>query len=258
MADSTEKQFTFDSMGFRAGFGVRVVFLLFNFELRAIQFGIDYDRKKVGNPSGGFHENGWRFAWYALNDSYTLETYDLQDIDDSDGFPGVKITLPSNTFTAQQMFGPDDAEMVMDQIDALAFNPQDLPTNEFQISGYSSSGNAFRLASNLSSGTKHQLLTVGNENYLLYTVSREDAKHAVDSSMLVLSKVQSTGESVGLAHPVTGSTELNQNYLPIDDDKTGDLDFRAEVQGDHIHVVWVSYTEIFSIRIRMQSVKNSL
>lgn len=241
MLASDEKQFTFDSMGFRAGFGVRVVFLLFNFELRAIQFGVDYDRTKVGNPSNGFQDNGWRFAWYALNDSFTLETYNLQDIDDSDGFPGVKITLPSNTFTAQQMFGPENAEMVMEQIDALAFDPESLPTNEFQISGYSSSGNAFRLASNLSSGTKHQLLTVGNENYLLYTISRQDAQHTVDSSMLVLSKVQSTGESVGLAHPVTGSTEINRNYLPIDDDKTGDLDFRAEVQDNRIHVVWVNY-----------------
>ena len=37
--------FSFDSMEFRAGIGVRVVLLLFSFELDAIQFGIDFRKE---------------------------------------------------------------------------------------------------------------------------------------------------------------------------------------------------------------------
>ena len=71
--------FSFESMGFRAGIGVRVVFFMFNFELDAIQFGIDYDKNKdtFGNTdpdeSDGFNEDGWKFAWYALNEMESLE-----------------------------------------------------------------------------------------------------------------------------------------------------------------------------------------
>ena len=61
----------------------------------------------------------------------------------------------------------------------------------------------------------YQLLTVGQDNYLLYTISRENPANTVDSNMLVLSKLQNTGETVGLAHPVTGSTATNQNLSLI-------------------------------------------
>ena len=243
--DDKVEPFSFDSFNFRAGFGVRVVLLLFNFELDAIQFGINYskgmDTKYGGSPEDGFHDNGWKFAWYTLNGGQTISSYDLREVDDSEGFPGIRITLPSNTFAAQQIFGPENAQMVLDEIDALAFDPENLPGKEFQISGYSSSGDAFRLAKDLATGTDYQLLTVGQDNYLLYTISRENPANAVDSNMLVLSKLQNTGETVGLAHPVTGSTATNQNYLPVEDDGTGDLDFGAQVSGDTIHVSWVTY-----------------
>ena len=241
LGDDKVTPFSFNSMTFRAGFGVRVVLILFNFELDVVQFGIDYSKEQVGKGEDGFKKNGWKFAWYVLNGGETIKSYDLSGVDDSDGFPGIKITLPSNTFTAQQIFGPENAKMVVDEISAFAFDPENLDDNEFQISGYSSSRDAFRLATGLATGTDYELLTVGQDNYLLYTISRENPQNPVDSNMLVLSKIQNTGENVGLAHPATGSTESGKNYLAVDDDDTGDLDFSGNATGDTIHVSWVSY-----------------
>jgi len=245
--DSEIEAFTFDSFNFRAGFGVRVVALIFNFELDAIQFGINYarpyDTKYGGTPDDGYHANGWKFAWYALNGGETLGAFS-SDGTAEEGFPGVRITAPVNTFTAQQIFGPEKAQMILDEIESLAFDPTNLPTNEFQISGYSSSGDAFRLATDLNSAADYQLVTLGQDNYLLYTISTS-ATNSVDANTLVLSKVKNTGETVGLVHPVTGA---EGGYLVVDTEaaKTGDLDFNAQASGDTIHVSWVSYASTTS------------
>ncbi len=242
--DDETEDFSFDNFLMRAGFGVRVVLLLFQFEMDMIQFGIDYDSgmdvDKGGeyDPESGFRENGWKFAWYAFNAMKELDSYSL---DAEEGFPGVKITIPANTYNAQQLFGPELAEDVMDEIGALAYNPSNLADNAFQISGYSSSGDAFRLAEGLGSGADYQLLTVGSDNYLLYTISRDpsEIQNAVDANLLVLSRIQNTGASVGLVNPVDAASATP--YIRVDDDNTGDLDFSGRVSGDTIQVSWVSY-----------------
>ncbi|MEN6316362.1 MAG: Calx-beta domain-containing protein [Clostridiaceae bacterium] len=237
--------FTFESMSFRAGIGVRVVLLMFEFELDAIQFGIDFDKNKdtPGNTDpdegDGFNVDGWKFAWYALNE---MEEFDAGSEDG--GFPGIKISVPANSYWAQQIYGPGNAAAALDELENMAYDPTDAAV-PFQISGYSSSGNAFKLADGLVSGTDYQLLTAGDTNYLLYTISRNPAEisNSVDSNMLVLSKVVNTGSSAGLKNPVDENSETR--YIRVDNDNTGDLDFSAWVvpttTGSAIHVAWVSY-----------------
>ena len=250
--------FSFNSFNFRAGFGVRVVLLFFKFEMDLIQFGIDYDKDQVGKGSDGFHENGWKFAWYALNGqtikSYSMDNAGTDTIALDENFPGVKITIPANDFTAQRIFGPEEGRMVMDEIATYAYDPGNLDGREFQISGYASSGDAFRLATGLDSGSAYQLLTVGETNYLLYTVTREqvDAETGkatpatgIHASQLVLSKVENTGKTVGLVNPVDENDKTPYLVVDLDaegnPDATGDLDFTAQVNGDTICVTWVSY-----------------
>lgn len=250
--------FSFNSFNFRAGFGVRVVLLFFKFEMDLIQFGIDYDKDQVGKGSDGFHENGWKFAWYALNGqtikSYSMDNAGTDTIALDENFPGVKITIPANDFTAQRIFGPEEGRMVMDEIATYAYDPGNLDGREFQISGYASSGDAFRLATGLDSGSAYQLLTVGETNYLLYTVTREqvDAETGkttpatgIHASQLVLSKVKNTGKTVGLVNPVDENDKTPYLVVDLDaegnPDATGDLDFTAQVNGDTIRVTWVSY-----------------
>ena len=250
--------FSFNSFNFRAGFGVRVVLLFFKFEMDLIQFGVDYDKDQVGKGSDGFHENGWKFAWYALNGqtikSYSMDNAGTDTIALDENFPGVKITIPANDFTAQRIFGPEEGRMVMDEIATYAYDPGNLDGREFQISGYASSGDAFRLATGLDSGSAYQLLTVGETNYLLYTVTREqvDAETGettpatgIHASQLVLSKVKNTGKTVGLVNPVDENDKTPYLVVDLDaegnPDATGDLDFTAQVNGDTIRVTWVSY-----------------
>ena len=63
-------------------------------------------------------------------------------------------------------------------------------------------GDAFKLADGLITGYDYKVVTVGNQNYLIYTISRSGAASALDNSMLVLSKLKLTGVSYGLVNPI--------------------------------------------------------
>ncbi len=144
--------------------------------------------------------------------------------------------MPKTNYRSQQIFGPAGEG----DLDPLAYDSTGAP---FQISGYHSSGDAFTLARGLTAGYSYQVVTVGNDNYLFYTVSRDDAEinSTVDSSMLVMSKIKVTGDggtSYGLVDPVT---EAPGDYIVVDNDGTGDLEFKAWADGSDIHVIWTSY-----------------
>ena len=235
MDEAEVKPFSFDGLKFRAGLGVRAVLLVFSFEMDVVQFGIDFDPEKKNED--GYNDKGWKFGFYAFNESEELVTF----ADGEEAIPGVKVTIPANTFSAQQLFGVEEGKKIMDEIETFAFDPTNLVDKEFQISGYSSSGDAFKLAQNLGTVTDYELLTVGQDNYLLYTIHRENPTDPMHSNMLVLSKVVNTGKQVGLANPADPASEVL--YIPVDNDGTGDLDFSARVDGDTIHVTWTSYTE---------------
>jgi hypothetical protein len=158
----------------------------------------------------------------------------MYPLEDEDSTP-VAVSLPKTNYRTQQIFGPAGEG----DFDPLAYDSTGAP---FQISGYHSSGDAFTLARGLTTGYSYQVVTVGNDNYLFYTVSRDDAEieSTVDSSMLVMSKIKVTGDgaSYGLVHPVT---EASGGYIIVDDDGTGDLEFKAWAHGTDIHVIWTSY-----------------
>lgn len=83
------EKFSFDNFKFRAGFGVRVVLLFFNFEMDMIQFGIDYSKEydmtvaAMMASEDGFKSSGWKFAWYAFNETTDVATYGLDDEDEA-------------------------------------------------------------------------------------------------------------------------------------------------------------------------------
>ncbi|MDR3295568.1 MAG: S-layer homology domain-containing protein [Clostridiales Family XIII bacterium] len=295
--------FSFDYFKFRAGLGLRIVLLVFSFELDIFQIGIDYRKEynkslagefAEGSPSG-YNNSGWKFAWYvgngakegslssplnsfaqslpepwttpaalaplsgqgmpetwttpgALTDPSASLPAPADDFQPANGFPGMKIYVPANSYSAQKIFGAEEGNRIMAEIEEtsedggitpFAYDPYaDAP---FQISGYSSNGSAFKLAEGLVTGTDYELVEAGGVNYLLYTVSRSpsDYSNPVDSNMLVMSRVVNTGESVGLYEPNTDVP----GYIVVDPEAeaTGDLDFSAVSDGDAIYVTWVSY-----------------
>lgn len=224
------KPFEFDEFEFSLGLGFRVVLLVFSYEMDLISYSITYDK-----------DDGWKHSWSALGGLYGDDIGALSAEDADGNIYGVTIRLPGDTTETQRIYSGGYS----DELSTLAFeaNDKEVP---FQLSGYGSSGDAFKLADGLITGYDYQVITVGSDNYLLYTIGREDAAHPVDSTMLVLSRLRLTStegvEEYGLVNPA--NPDAAQPYIILDDDGTGDLDFSAWVDGDTIHAAWVSYATV--------------
>ena len=216
--------FSFDEFGFGLGLGFQVVLLMFSYEMDLISYSITYEKDR---------DPDWKHSWSALGGLYGDDIGELRTLSatDADGNTyGVHIRLPGSSADTQEFYSADTSP---EGITPFAFDPTDDEV-PFQLSGYGSSGDAFKLADGLLSGYDYQVVTVGEDNYLLYTVSREDAAHPVDNSMLVLSRIQLTSilgsEEYGLVNPV--DVDSNTPYIVVDDDKTGDLEFTGWADGD--------------------------
>lgn len=221
--------FSFDSFEFGLGLGVRAVFLFFTFEMDLIAYSIQYD----GDT------DQWTHSWSALGGAYGGEigTLSVTDADGNTTEERVRILLPASTSSRQTIYAPQSDKG--GEIAPMAYETTSAP---FQISGYGSAGDAFKLADGFVTGYDYQVLTVGDMNYLVYTISRETSVSPLDQTQLVLSRLKLTSpsgeDSYGLVHPVTGA---DGDYLVIDNDDTGDLGFHAWVEGNNIHAAWVSY-----------------
>ena len=217
---------TFD---FGAALGVNVQFLLFSYELELIGISIGYDYE--GNPQ-------WTYSWSALNGAYGGEG-DLKTLSEDGGSTGVKVSLPGSSADTQTIYSTTAGS----DLEPLAIDPNDEEV-PFQLSGYNSSGDAFKLADGLVSGYDYKVVTVGEDNYLLYTISRDGAAHPVDNSMLVLSRIKLTStegvDEYGLVNPVD-ETNTTTPYIIVDNDGTGDLEFTGWADNNTLRIAWVSY-----------------
>ncbi|WP_294550718.1 S-layer homology domain-containing protein [uncultured Pseudoflavonifractor sp.] len=226
--NGTREDFRLKTFDFGAAIGINVQLLMFSYELELIGIYINYDYE--GDPR-------WTYTWSALNGAYGGEG-DLKTLSEDGGSTGVKVSLPGSSAGTQTIYSPSAGS----DLDPLAYDPSDKAV-PFQLSGYNSSGDAFKLADGLASGYEYRVVTVGEENYLLYTVSRSDAAHPVDNSMLVLSRIKLTSaggkDSYGLVNPVDEDDPTP--YIIVDDDKTGDLEFTGWADGDTLRIAWVSY-----------------
>jgi hypothetical protein len=206
--------------------------------LRAVVFGFSAEMDAVGINFNYKHSEGW-------TTTYTL----FKEAELQSDAGGLRPTADCSG--TQRIYSPrtPDGDATL-----MAYDPDD-PAVPFQMSGYNSSFSAFKLADGLSLGYDYQIVTVGEENYVLYTIGRTNPAGAADRPMLVLSRLVSTGgmESVGLVsplddiHPTTGSERHEPAYILVDtkadgtDDGTGDLEFSAWAEGNIIRAAWVSY-----------------
>lgn len=218
--------FNFEEFEFGLGVGLHVVLLLFSYDLDLIHYTVSYEQGE-----------GWSHSWSAANGA-AGGSQELSVTDRDGNTYGVRITLPGDTSDTQEIYGPGG------DLDPLAINPPNGADVPFQMSGYGSSADAFKLADGLITGYDYQVVTSGSDNYVIYTISRSGADSSLDNSMLVLSKLQLTGSGAaaeyGLVNPADASASTP--YIPLDDDGTGDLDFNAWVDGRGvIHAAWVSY-----------------
>ena len=232
--------FSFDEFEFGLGLGFRVVLLIFSYEMDLIQYKINYDGET----------DKWTHSWAALGGLFGDEIGELSAVDSQGNTYGVRIRLPGSAADTQTVYSGDMS--IYGGVETLAYNPNDKEV-PFQLSGYGSTGDAFKLADGMLTGYDYKVITVGTENFIIYTISREGAANEVDNTMLVLSRLQLTQEtdpktgeirdSYGLVNPVD-VTNTATPYIILDDDGTGDLSFSAWVDGTDIHAAWVSYATV--------------
>ncbi len=261
--DDEDSAFAFNEFSFLAGIGFRVTALFFNFEFNAVQLAVTYDREAKFDEASQ-KNSGWNTIWYAANQP--VKKYSLLDDEstapaNADGLLGMNIILPGALTHDETLYTIDDN---LGESGTFAFNPTDSSV-PFQYSGYGTSGDAYTLGSDLVSGSTYELVTVGETNYIVYTVTVKGTQQnpiaGINETRLVISKVQETVEgdktTYGLAHPF-GETDAAYAVLDSGEFRTteiaggspqmtetnfGDLEFDAWVDGDTIRVAFVSYTD---------------
>ena len=218
-----------ESFGFSIGLGLRVVLLAFTFELDAVTYTVDYDGKD------------WETGWHFLND------WVEQDASDS-GYMGVTIRPPRSTANKQKLYAPEDN--ADSNMGTQAYDPIDKSV-PFQFSGYGGSADAANLGRDMLYGSDYKVISAGERDFILYTVSRGGNNVAAeDVPQLVMSELayNKTEKTYGLANPAGSDGGL---YIPLDNDSTGDLDFDAWVDESSdgtsatytINSSWVSYKD---------------
>lgn len=241
-----EEGLSFDKFETGASVGFNAQFLFFSYKMDVIGCTGGYDKELT--EDGG---SGWYFYWSLCGRQMMKRTAKAAEGAETEEpeIPGAKAELsgPQDTSGSQEFYTSDDN--APKKISTFAFNLDGVP---FQTSGYGSSTAAVKLAEGLDSASNYELLTVGDKNYLLYTISRSynETGRDTDTTQIVLSELttlSSDGDEVkGLANPVDPEAEVPYIILDYTDgkvDSLGDLEFHAYVKDGTITVTWISYTE---------------
>ena len=213
-----------ESFEFAIGLGVRVVLLVFTFELDVATYVVEYEKGK-----------GWETGWHFLNDWVGQSS--------EPGYLGVTITPPT-AYSTQRLYTPEDNAEAEMSTQAIYSDDPNVP---FQLSSSGGSDvNAFALGEGLLSGTDYKVVRAGGRTFIVYTVSRSSGA-AEDLPMLVMSEVKYNADpnvmAYGLVNPADSTSKTP--YIALNDDGTGDFDFDVwtEENGDTstVHAAWVSY-----------------
>jgi hypothetical protein len=151
----------------------------------------------------------------------------------------VGVSGPKNIEGSQTIYGPAS--------DTRAVPPTG--TDDFQLSGYNTAGDAKKLVGGLATGYDYKLVQAGGQNYIVYPLMISGVPQ------LVLSKIVMTGNlatSAGLVNPLDETSA--DRCIVLDDDALTDLDFDAFGDADALVVSWVSYAaangDAFSVKQR--------
>jgi len=220
-----------DEFSLVGAIGFRIVLLFFNYEMDLAEYHLTYE-----NGEGWSH--GWSALGGAFGEDYEIGTEGIGD----GGKTDVYITPPS---IVKARVYDNNVTYRNGDLDDMAY---DVPGVEFQVSGYGSSVNAYKLVDGVRTGYDYMIVTVGDENYVVYTGTRDaEGIEGVDNTQLMLSKLKVTRtdekDVYGFVNPIAGNSMDPVTAIPVDNDEAGDLDFYAWAEGSNIHVVWVSYKE---------------
>ena len=150
--------------------------------------------------------------------------------------------MPENTAGRQAFYDSYDEEE-----ETNAFHPTDTEV-KFDISGYSSGADAFKLADHLDTGGEYKALSVDGDTYILYHVAVSEAGNVLNQHQLALSRVVTNGEHPGIENPV--DPKAAKPYILVNEPAAADQymgvhAFSFGVEGKKLTVVWTGYDRHF-------------
>lgn len=143
--------------------------------------------------------------------------------------------------------------VVTPKTDTRAITP--VGTQDFELSGYNTSGDAKELVKGLATGYDYLLVPAGGENYVVYPYQLQNTNEGEAVPQLVVSRLVMTGDlsqSAGLVHPLTGETD--PAYLVLDGDDRTDLFFDAVGTEDGLLVSWITYNETDGYAVKQRRI----
>ena len=145
----------------------------------------------------------------------------------TDGESLVRVSAPTDITATQQVISPWQEESRA--IPATG-------TEDFQLSGYNTSGDAKKLVRGLATGYSYKLAQAGENIYIVYPLMLDGAPQLVVSRLIMTGDL--AGAGTGLVHPFQPTNTTN--YLILDGDGLTDLDFSVQGSGSSLTVSWVS------------------
>lgn len=273
--DGTRKGAAVESASFSLSLALRAVLLMMSWEIDAVGIKAAYDGKA----------GKWTTSYTVLGKDHPLSATSSP----GESLSGNIMSLPRDVSRTQTVYSTQyekpsalEGESSGELDPAMAYEAED-PNVPFQLSGYNSSVEAVRLADGLDLGYDYKVVTVKDENYVVYTLGRPNGK-GMDTTMLVVSRLVMSGEGygqneggtgeesgngLGLVNPLDWDMVKDEDnnehkvvkspdkrsktpYILVDlkkegtglvDDGTGDLGFDVSVFGNEIRVAWVSYAK---------------
>ncbi|MBQ6660885.1 MAG: hypothetical protein IJM57_05590, partial [Lachnospiraceae bacterium] len=165
----------------------------------------------------------------------------------------VRVSAPTDITSTQKVNAVPTTKEKLREIIAgneqgmRALTPQG--TQDFELSGYGTSGEARLLVSGLTTGYTYKLFEAGNENYVIYPLMIDDVPQLVMSKIIMIGDV-STG--TGFQNPI--EPEAEDPYIMLDADGLADYDFDVDVVGEKITAVWTAATDSDGICVKRTSI----
>ncbi|MBQ6163175.1 MAG: hypothetical protein IJK23_01740 [Clostridia bacterium] len=174
-----------------------------------------------------------------------IDRYEVIENKDTDGGPGRAPSISPKTSAGGEeinlvsVSAPTDVSRTQSITRSKASGTRAITpagTDDFELSGVNTTGDAKKLVSGLATGYSYKLFSAGDDNFILYPYSIDG------TAQLVMSKVVMTGDLStvsGLENPIDPSAA--EPYLKVDNDSFGDLDYNVSVNGTAVTVVWSAY-----------------
>ena len=208
--------------GASAVLSVRIFFFTYKFDL----VGHYWEKKRESTADEWINKDYWVYG----SVSKSLET--------NGGSSPAVYSVPEDTSERQAFY-----DAYNEDEETNAFHPSD-PEVKFDISGYSTGADAFKLADHLDAGGDYKALSVDGDTYILYQIAVKEAGNTLNQQQLALSRVVTNGDHPGIENPV--APEAAQPYILVNkpaaaDQYMGTHAFSFGVKGKELTVVWTGY-----------------